>query len=70
MSILQDLSRQRETIVRATDTLHGAGENVGAARKILGSMSRRITTNKITLAIIALFLLVAIILVIYFKIAN
>lgn len=70
MNILQDLSRQRETIVRATDTLHGAGENVGAARKILGSMSRRITANKLTLAVIAFLLILAIVLVVYFKIAN
>eukprot|EP00210_Caulerpa_lentillifera_P003590 g3425.t1 len=65
--ILTDLSRQREQITRTTDILHGAGEKVVTARKILSSMSRRIFTNKIILGAIAFILLLAIILVVYFK---
>lgn len=67
MSILQDLSRQRETIERSRDTLHGADDNIGRARKVLTSMSRRVMTNKIIMGLIALILLVVIILVVYFK---
>ncbi|GMH45462.1 hypothetical protein BSKO_13419 [Bryopsis sp. KO-2023] len=67
VSILQDLSRQRETIERSRGTLHGADDNIGRARKVLGSMSRRVVTNKIVLTLIAVLLLVVIFLVVYFQ---
>lgn len=67
VTILQDLARQRETIVNARDTLHGADDNISKARKILGTMSKRIMTNKIITFGIAAFLLAAIILIIYVK---
>jgi len=67
VSILQDLARQRETIVHARDTLHGADDNIGKARKILSTMSKRILTNKIIMFGISAFLLFAIILIIYVK---
>jgi len=68
VTILQDLSRQRETIVHARDTLHGADDNIGRARKILSTMSRRITTNKIIMFGICIFLLAGILLIIYVKV--
>eukprot|EP00878_Enallax_costatus_P001793 GHUV01001951.1.p1 GENE.GHUV01001951.1~~GHUV01001951.1.p1 ORF type:complete len:224 (+),score=71.95 GHUV01001951.1:146-817(+) len=67
VNILQDLARQRETIVNARDTLHGADDNISKARKILGTMSKRIMTNKIITFGIAAFLLAAIFLIIYVK---
>lgn len=67
VSILQDLARQRETITHARDTLHGADDNISKARKILGTMSKRIIANKIIMFGIAAFLLAAIILIIYVK---
>jgi vesicle transport through interaction with t-SNAREs protein 1 len=67
VSILQDLARQRETITHARDTLHGADDNISKARKILGTMSKRIIANKIIMCGIAAFLLAAIILIIYVK---
>jgi vesicle transport through interaction with t-SNAREs protein 1 len=67
VSILQDLARQRETIVHAHETLHGADDNIGKARKILSTMSKRIMTNKIIMFGITAFLLGAIILIIYVK---
>lgn len=70
VSILQDLNRQRETIVHSRDTLHGADDNIARARRTLASMSRRVTANKIIMAGIALLLLAAIILVLYFKFKN
>jgi vesicle transport through interaction with t-SNAREs protein 1 len=60
VAILQDLARQRETIVHARDTLHGADDNISKARKVLG-------TNKIIMFGIAAFLLAAIVLIIYVK---
>ena len=67
VSILQDLHRQRDTITHASDTLHGADDNIARARRTLASMSRRVTTNKIIMGGIALLLVAAIILVLYFK---
>ena len=46
VSILQDLQRQRETIVHASDTLRGADDSIASARRILGVMSRRVAANK------------------------
>lgn len=67
MSILTDLHRQRQTIVHARDTLHGADDNIAKARRVLSIMSRRIMTNKIIMAGIVLLLLGSIGLVIYYK---
>ena len=67
VSILQDLHRQRQTISHARDTLHGADDNISRARRVLTSMSRRITTNKLIMLGIILLLLVSIFLVVYYK---
>ncbi|CAL5224465.1 g7157 [Coccomyxa viridis] len=67
VSILQDLHRQRQTISHARDTLHGADDNISRARRVLTSMSRRITTNKLIMIGIILLLLVSIFLVVYYK---
>eukprot|EP00879_Flechtneria_rotunda_P002254 GHRR01002442.1.p1 GENE.GHRR01002442.1~~GHRR01002442.1.p1 ORF type:complete len:223 (+),score=75.08 GHRR01002442.1:163-831(+) len=67
VTILQDLARQREGIVHARDTLHGADDNISKARKVLGTMSKRIVANKIIMFGIAAFLLAAIFLIIYVK---
>jgi hypothetical protein len=47
VSILGDLARQRETIVNARDTLHGADDNISKARRVLSTMSKRVLANKI-----------------------
>eukprot|EP00883_Tetradesmus_obliquus_P012311 jgi/Sobl393_1/5154/SZX67987.1 len=67
VTILQDLARQRETITHARDTLHGADDNISKARKVLGTMSKRIVQNKIIMFGIVAFLLAAIFLIIYVK---
>ena len=70
VNILEDLSRQRETILRSKDTLHGADDGLSRARRVLGSMSRRVLTNKIIMICIALIILIAIILIVYYKFAK
>lgn len=70
VSILQDLHRQRETIVHSRDTLHGADDNIARARRTLASMSRRILTNKVIMAGIIILLVAAILLVLYFKVIK
>jgi vesicle transport through interaction with t-SNAREs protein 1 len=69
-AILQDLHRQRQTITHSRDTLHTADDNIGRARKVLGSMSRRMTQNKILMAGVALILLICIIVILYCKIFS
>eukprot|EP00775_Hariotina_reticulata_P010085 gene10085-10240_t len=70
VTILQDLARQRETILHARDTLHGADDNISKARKILGTMSKRILANKVIMFGICAFLLAAICLIIYVKVRH
>ncbi len=70
VSILQDLHRQRQTITHARDTLHGADDNIAQARRVLATMSRRITANKAIMFGIIALLVAAIGLVLYFKIFH
>ena len=65
--ILGDLHRQRETMVHARDTLHGADDNISKARKILSNMSRRMFQNKLIMGGIIAFLVAAIALIIWVK---
>jgi len=67
VSILQDLHKQRETIVHARDNLHEADDNLGRARRVLSVMSRRAMTNKLILVAICMLLMASIGVVIYFK---
>ncbi|CAK9138144.1 unnamed protein product [Ilex paraguariensis] len=46
VSILQDLHQQRQSLLHANNTLHGVDDNVGRSKKILTSMSRRMSRNK------------------------
>lgn len=57
-------------MVHARDTLHDADDNIGKARRVLASMSRRIMTNKLLMWGIILMLAAAICLILYFKIIN
>lgn len=70
VSILQDLHKQRETIIHARENLHEADDNVGRARRVLTTMSRRAVTNKLIMVAIILLLLGSIGLVVYFKFIN
>jgi len=70
VSILQDLHRQRETIVGARENLHDADDAVGRARKVLTSMSRRAVQNKLIMVGIIVMLIAAICVVLYLKLSN
>lgn len=70
VTILGDLARQRETIIHARDTLHGADDNISKARRLLSTMSKRIVANKIIMFGISAFLLLGIILVIYYRVKG
>jgi len=70
VSILQDLHQQRETLLHSHKKLHGVDDAIDKSKKVLTSMSRRISRNKwITGSIIAA-LVVAIIFILYFKLSH
>lgn len=47
VAVLSDLQRQRESIMHSRETLSHVDANVGKARQVLATMSRRITQNKL-----------------------
>jgi len=63
VSILGDLSQQRETLQGTRDKLRGVDTDLARSRKILTSMARRAVANKFIMVgiIIALFLFIALI---------
>lgn len=68
--IMRQLHSQRETIIHARDTLHGADDNITKSRKVLSSMARRFFQNKLIMYGIILMLISAISLIIYFKVKG
>ncbi|XP_057714804.1 vesicle transport through interaction with t-SNAREs homolog 1B [Corythoichthys intestinalis] len=65
--IIQELGEQREQLDRTRDRLVNTGENLSRTRKILRSMSRRLVTNKLLLAVIILMELAILGGVVYLK---
>lgn len=70
VSILQDLHSQRQTILRARDTLHEADDNIAKARRVLATMSRRLMANKLIMFGIIGMLVASIVLIMYVKLAT
>ena len=50
--------------------LHGVDDNVGKSKKILTAMSRRMNRNKWIVGIIIAVLIIAIVLILYFKLVK
>ncbi|CAA2983330.1 vesicle transport v-SNARE 13-like, partial [Olea europaea subsp. europaea] len=70
VSILQDLHQQRQSLLHAHGTLHGVDDNISRSKKILTNMSRRMSRNKWIIGSIIAILIVAIILILYFKLTH
>ncbi|GMI67031.1 vesicle transport V-snare 13 [Hibiscus trionum] len=70
VSILQDLHSQRQALLHADKTLHGVDDTIGKSKKILTAMSRRMNRNKWTIGIIITVLIVAIAVILYFKLVK
>ncbi|KAG2316381.1 hypothetical protein Bca4012_067267 [Brassica carinata] len=70
VSILQDLHGQRQSLLRAHETLHGVDDNVGKSKKILTAMTRRMNRNKWTIGAIITVLVLAIVFILYFKLTR
>lgn len=50
--------------------LHGVDDNIGKSKKIMTNMSRRMSRNKWVIGSIVAVLVLAIILILYFKLKN
>ncbi|GMJ09297.1 vesicle transport V-snare 13 [Hibiscus trionum] len=70
VSILQDLHSQRQSLLHANNTLHGVDDTIGKSKRILTNMSKRMSRNKWIIGIIISLLIVAIIVVLYFKLSK
>ncbi|XP_041004458.1 vesicle transport v-SNARE 13-like [Juglans microcarpa x Juglans regia] len=70
VSILQDLHSQRQSLLHANNMLHGVDDNIGKSKRILTAMSRRMAKNKWIIGIIIAVLVIAIILILYFKLSK
>nr|GMC72001.1 vesicle transport V-SNARE 13-like [Ipomoea batatas] len=70
VSILQDLHQQRQSLLHAHNTLHGVDDNISRSKKILTTMSRRMSKNKWIIGSIIAVLVIAIILILYFKLSR
>ncbi|KAL4581795.1 hypothetical protein LXL04_006323 [Taraxacum kok-saghyz] len=70
VSILQDLNQQRQSLLHAHGNLHGVDDNLGKSKKILTNMSRRMSRNKYIIGSIVAVLILAIILILYFKLKK
>ncbi|KAK1357711.1 Vesicle transport v-SNARE 13 [Heracleum sosnowskyi] len=70
VSILQDLHQQRQSLLHANDTLHGVDDNISRTKKLLTSMSRRMSRNKWIIGSIIVVLVLAIILILYYKLTR
>ncbi|XP_077211190.1 vesicle transport v-SNARE 13-like [Tasmannia lanceolata] len=70
VSILQDLHQQRQSLLHANNTLHGVDDNIGKSKRILTAMSRRMSRNKWIIGSIIAALVLAIILILYFKLSH
>eukprot|EP00271_Cylindrocystis_brebissonii_P019825 TRINITY_DN624_c0_g1_i2.p1 TRINITY_DN624_c0_g1~~TRINITY_DN624_c0_g1_i2.p1 ORF type:complete len:223 (-),score=52.33 TRINITY_DN624_c0_g1_i2:555-1223(-) len=67
VSILEELHKQRESLINTRTTLHGMDDNIGRSKAILNAMGRRMSRHKwITGGIIGVLVL-AIALVVFFK---
>lgn len=66
-NILSDLFGQREQLKRSRDRLRQANINLGKSSRIVGDMARKLIQNKIILVGLVLFVLLAVIFIVYYK---
>ncbi|KAI3886901.1 hypothetical protein MKX03_019112 [Papaver bracteatum] len=70
VSILQDLHQQRQSLLHTHNTLHGVDDNIGKSKKILTAMTRRMSRNKWIISTLVAALVLAILIILYFKLAH
>eukprot|EP00002_Diphylleia_rotans_P040769 TRINITY_DN9750_c0_g2_i1.p1 TRINITY_DN9750_c0_g2~~TRINITY_DN9750_c0_g2_i1.p1 ORF type:complete len:221 (-),score=56.62 TRINITY_DN9750_c0_g2_i1:302-964(-) len=67
-AILAELSDQRDTLERVRGNLGNTQDKLSEAKRVITSMGKRMVTNKIMMLMIILFLLGAIVFVIYWQV--
>ncbi|XP_022843669.1 vesicle transport v-SNARE 13-like [Olea europaea var. sylvestris] len=70
VALLQDLHQQRQSLSHANNTLHGVDDNVSRSKRIITSMSRRMNRNKWIIGAVITVLVIAIIVILYFKLSK
>ncbi|XP_071706805.1 vesicle transport v-SNARE 12-like [Rutidosis leptorrhynchoides] len=70
ISILEDLHQQRETLLNSHAKLHGVDDAIDKSKKVLTSMSRRMSKNKWIVGSLIGALVLAIIFILYFKLFH
>ncbi|KAG8051624.1 hypothetical protein GUJ93_ZPchr0001g30764 [Zizania palustris] len=70
VSLLHDLHQQSQSLLHAHDTLHSVDDNVGKSRKIMGAMVRRMDRNKWIIGFIIALVVLAILVILYFKFVH
>nr|XP_013010699.2 LOW QUALITY PROTEIN: vesicle transport through interaction with t-SNAREs homolog 1B [Cavia porcellus] len=65
--IIEELGEQRDQLERTKSRLVNTSENLSKSRKILRSMSRKVTTNKLLLSIVILLELIILGGLVYYK---
>ncbi|KAI4328489.1 hypothetical protein L6164_020840 [Bauhinia variegata] len=70
VSILQDLHLQRETLLSSHRKLHGIDDAIDKSKKVLTSMSRRMTRNKWLVASVIGALVFAIVVILFYKLSH
>ncbi|KAL2523074.1 Vesicle transport v-SNARE 11 [Forsythia ovata] len=70
VSLLQDLHQQRQSLSHANNTLHGVDDNIGRSRRIITSITRRMNRNKWIIGAVVTVLVIAIIVILYFKLSK
>ncbi|GAA0169602.1 SNARE protein [Lithospermum erythrorhizon] len=70
ISILEDLHQQRETLLSSHIKLHGVDDAIDKSKKILSSMSKRMSRNKWIVGAVIGVLVLAIIFILYFKLSH
>ncbi|XP_075515053.1 vesicle transport v-SNARE 11-like [Primulina tabacum] len=67
VSLLQDLHQQRQSLLRANDTLYGVDDNISRSKKIMASIYKRMDRNKWIIGSLVTVLVIAIAVILYFK---
>ncbi|CAL5188664.1 unnamed protein product [Lathyrus oleraceus] len=70
VSILQDLHQQRETLLSSHKRLHGVDNAIDKSKKVLTTMSRRITRNKWIVGSLIGALVFAVVVILFYKLSR
>ncbi|KAL2252378.1 vesicle transport v-SNARE 11 [Sesamum indicum] len=70
VSLLHDLHQQRQSLLHANNTMHGVDDNISRSKKIISNISRRMDRNKWIIGAIITVLVIAIAVILYFKLSK